>query len=85
MSARNPISVDPESRWRLLITNRCEWQTMIAGSWRYLSPWQLVHDIRVSHESETFGPPLPAEPAHERKAPDPMSDTSRAFRASASV
>lgn len=49
-----------EREWRQVIRLRCEWATMLYGSYKYITIQQLTSDTLVcNHESEKFGPPNP--------------------------
>lgn len=51
---------DPEKEWRRVIRMRCEWQTILRGSWKNATVAQITSE-EVFHWPEKFGPPIPAE------------------------
>jgi hypothetical protein len=55
-----PTLAELEQKWRGVIRMRCEWHTLLFGSWRYSTPRQIANETPpMQHEVERFGPPAP--------------------------
>ena len=56
---KTPPRTDAEvlAEWRRVIRMRCEWTTMLRGSWRRATLTEIVSESAFHREPEQFGPP----------------------------
>jgi hypothetical protein len=45
-----------ERNWRSVIRMRCEWHTMLFGSWCYSTPRQIASETPVMHHDDRLLP-----------------------------